>query len=246
RISYLTATDIRVAGITTFSMESIADEEQRFLSAIPGATGVSLALRQDTRAGAVPTQVLAIDSLQFPYITWYRDDFSDLSVTEVMGNLRSSARIERMEVPEDATSLGVWVNPREEIPNTSMWFIVQERNGRLSSLPAGIVGAPGWQLLEAQLPSWMSRPVNLVSVQLFEAGAGDVTTAGQMLIALDLLLGPTAEIVLCGEQLDEVPGSLRRRFIPNKVVACGRPESPGRGQRTSRAIPSDTAWSEYS
>ena len=52
--------------------------------------------------------------------------------------------------------------------------------------------------------------------------------AGQMLIALDLLLGPTAEIVICGgEQADDVLAGLRRRFIPNKVVACGRDGSSG-------------------
>ncbi|MCH8923306.1 MAG: thioredoxin domain-containing protein [Planctomycetes bacterium] len=47
--------------------------------------------------------------------------------------------------------------------------------------------------------------------------------AGQMLIALDLLLGPTVEMVICGgEQSDDVLAGLRRRFIPNKVVACRR------------------------
>lgn len=231
RISYLTAADVRVAGITTFSLESIDDEEQRFLSALPGATGVSLAMRQDTRAAAVPAQVLAVDSLEFPYITWYREDFSDLSVTAVMGDLRSSARIERLEVPEEATSIGVWVNPREEIPNTSMWFIVQEGNGRLSSLPAGIVGAPGWQLLEVQLPGWMSRPVDLVSVQLFEAGAGDVTTAGQMLIDdIHARVGEARRVHI----LEGFEGQHRWMPIVTSTLAPDRITSTGRAAHSGR------------
>jgi uncharacterized protein YyaL (SSP411 family) len=49
------------------------------------------------------------------------------------------------------------------------------------------------------------------------------TAAGQMLIALELLLGPTSEIVMLGDRenadTSAVLQELRRRFIPNKVVA---------------------------
>jgi uncharacterized protein YyaL (SSP411 family) len=50
------------------------------------------------------------------------------------------------------------------------------------------------------------------------------TAAGQMLIALDFLLGPTPELVLVGgdEQAAEVLSSLHRRYLPNRVLA-GRP-----------------------
>jgi uncharacterized protein len=52
------------------------------------------------------------------------------------------------------------------------------------------------------------------------------TASGQMLLALDMFLGPTAEIVVLGngDRADAaaVLRELRQRFIPNKVVA-GRP-----------------------
>lgn len=231
RISYATAADVRVAEITTFSMESIAAEEQRFLSVLPGATGVSLALRQSTRAAAAPAEILAVDSLEFPYITWYREDFSDQSVTAVMGDLRSSARIERLEIPEESTSIGVWVNPREEIPNTSMWFILEEGNGRLSSLAAGIIGAPGWQLLEVQIPGWMRHPVDLVSLQLFEAGAGDVNTAGQMLIDdIHTRVGEAQRVhILDGfeEQHRWMP-IVTSTLSPDRITSTGRTAHSGR------------------
>jgi uncharacterized protein YyaL (SSP411 family) len=50
------------------------------------------------------------------------------------------------------------------------------------------------------------------------------TAAGQMLIALDLYLGPTYEIAILGDssqgQTAETVAALSRRFVPNKVVAC--------------------------
>jgi hypothetical protein len=56
------------------------------------------------------------------------------------------------------------------------------------------------------------------------------TAAGQMLLALEMFLGPTAEMVLLGDStapdLIAVLQELRRRFIPNKVVAM-RPSVPG-------------------
>lgn len=49
------------------------------------------------------------------------------------------------------------------------------------------------------------------------------TAAGQMLIALDLLLGPTPELVLLGNLANpatvDALSELRKRFLPNKVVA---------------------------
>jgi uncharacterized protein YyaL (SSP411 family) len=47
------------------------------------------------------------------------------------------------------------------------------------------------------------------------------TAAGQMLIALDFLLGPTPELVLLGgdeQATAEVLSALRRRYLPNRVL----------------------------
>jgi uncharacterized protein YyaL (SSP411 family) len=68
-----------------------------------------------------------------------------------------------------------------------------------------------------------------------QAGAGVMqqapTAAGQLLIALDLHLGPTHEVAIIGDvaepQTQAVVAELRRRFIPNKVVACRADPSAG-------------------
>jgi uncharacterized protein len=51
------------------------------------------------------------------------------------------------------------------------------------------------------------------------------TAAGQMLIALDLQLGPTPELILVGATAESIAipaAEIRRRFLPNRVLA-GRP-----------------------
>jgi len=67
------------------------------------------------------------------------------------------------------------------------------------------------------------------------------TAAGQMLLALDMYLGPTPEIVLLGNPTNRdtalALGQLRRTFIPNKVVAL-RPETATPAVKLSSALDS--------
>ena len=43
---------------------------------IPGVMNATVALRSDGSAAASSAQVLALESREFPSVTWYRDDFS--------------------------------------------------------------------------------------------------------------------------------------------------------------------------
>jgi uncharacterized protein YyaL (SSP411 family) len=59
------------------------------------------------------------------------------------------------------------------------------------------------------------------------------TAAGQMLLALDMFIGPTSEIVFLGDTANSDMAAsldiLRNRFIPNKVVALRNPASDAAG-----------------
>jgi uncharacterized protein YyaL (SSP411 family) len=66
------------------------------------------------------------------------------------------------------------------------------------------------------------------------------SAAGQMLLALDMYLGPTPEIVLLADPANpntsSVLGQLRRTFVPNKVVAL-RPATTASDHRSSALDP---------
>ena len=72
------------------------------------------------------------------------------------------------------------------------------------------------------------------------------TAAGQMLLALDMYLGPTPEIVFLGDPVNAntatVLSHLRRTFIPNKVVAL-RPAPAASDHRSSALDPRFTGKS---
>jgi uncharacterized protein YyaL (SSP411 family) len=55
------------------------------------------------------------------------------------------------------------------------------------------------------------------------------TATGQMLLALDMVLGPTPEIVVLGDPVHPETAAalaaLRHRYVPNRVLACRAPDS---------------------
>ena len=63
---------------------------------------------------------------------------------------------------------------------------------------------------------------------------------GQMLLALDMVLGPTPEIVILGDpQLPEtaaVLADLRQRYVPNKLVACRKGDQVATGSPAPSAL----------
>jgi uncharacterized protein YyaL (SSP411 family) len=62
------------------------------------------------------------------------------------------------------------------------------------------------------------------------------TAAGQMLLAADLLLGPTPELVLVGPtrgEADAVLSNLRRRYVPNRVLASRPSASSAQSEHLS-------------
>ncbi|MCH7753153.1 MAG: thioredoxin domain-containing protein [Planctomycetes bacterium] len=70
------------------------------------------------------------------------------------------------------------------------------------------------------------------------------TATGQTLLALDLELGPTYELVLAGDLADEssraVLSDLRRRFLPNKVLAFAGPGAGAKPQAAAELLQGKT------
>ena len=227
RIKYSTATDVRIANVQTLRGRTLQAVKEPYLH-IPGVTDATVAFRADSSVAAVTAQLLALESREFPYMTWYRDDFS-LSLGGVMTAITTHPRVEKVVIPEGATTIGFWVNPTEEIPNLSMWMLI-ETGGGVLMLPAGILGPPGWQLMTAEIPRRVRHPINLVSVQISEPGVGNIQTAGQILIDdIHVSVGPEQRI----QVLESFEGQRRwmpiitSTLIPDRITSTARDSHGG-------------------
>jgi len=65
------------------------------------------------------------------------------------------------------------------------------------------------------------------------------TGTAQMLLALDFHFGPTPELVLLGEPIEQVLSAFRQRFLPNRVLAWRANAAPQNGACAALAIAFD-------
>ena len=227
RIKYEVGADVRVSGLPAYLSGRTLKLKELYLT-IPGVTSVSLAHRGTGSVGASFAgsrfEVLALESQDFPYISWYRDDFSDLPLTGVMMALRSNTGIEPVMVPEGATSLGVWAKPRETYANVFLWMVVRDARGAVETITLGELGPPEWRLMSAELPRRLQPPLELESVQIYEPVFGPAGTPGALL--LDDI---HARNGIDGEEavLDDFEGQKRWTPLATSMISSDRIRATG-------------------
>ena len=208
RVRYDVAADIRLTDIQSHLAGGTRAIKDRYLK-IPGVTAVSPALRLTGTAGPTSFETLGLESREFSYISWYRKDFSDSSFGDVMGALQSHPRVERVAIPDGATTIAVWVRPEESYSSLSLWMVIEDGAGAMTTLSLGVLGPPEWHLMKSDIPSRLEGPLHLVSVQIFEPGFGPVGTPGSLLLDdIHVEIGPDGE----EHVVEDFEG--RRRWTP--------------------------------
>jgi ABC-type lipoprotein release transport system permease subunit len=224
RILYDVAADIRLAEIPKHLAMDSRSLKDSYLN-IPGVMSASLALRASGSAGPARAELLALESREFEYLSWYRDDFSALPLSGVMQALQLHPVVDRLTIPDGATAIGAWVRPEKTYPNVSVWMVLEDSTGIKTTVSLSEVGPPEWHLLRTSIPSWMRSPVHLVSVQIFEPGFGAVATPGTMLIDdIHITAGVDGE-----EQIiDDFEGEMRWTPILTAGITSDRVQATSR------------------
>ena len=185
RALYEVASDIRVTGIPTHFARGNEELKERYLE-MPGVTALSLALRGEGSVGATYSgnsfDIFAVESDEFPYISWYRDDFSERPLPQVMSLLKTGASLPPINLPEGADSLRVWARPMGEYPNVFLWMALRDNRGYIDTITFGPLIGEEWTLMESAVPSQLEDPISLVSVQIYEPSFGPAGTAGALLL----------------------------------------------------------------
>ena len=200
RIRYNIGSDIHVTGfINTYTL---TDEElEDKYGSMQGVESISAAFRGHARVGVGEGgpnfQILAVDTDTFQ--TWFRGDFSQRTVQQVVSGLRVENQVRTIPIPEGATRIQMWVNGATFYPLVFLWVVVEDANGRMETLSLGELDDLGWRLMSADLPDAdsLARPLKLVSVQLNEPGYGATGRIGQVFFdGIQAVIGETGEEVL--------------------------------------------------
>lgn len=169
-VLYEVGSDIRVTASPLFIRGGLRSLSERYESHF-SVDAAAIGLRTSGVVGDSNVEVLGVDSSRFNNVSWFREDFSNTSLREMMESLHIYRR-EGLELPDQAEEIGVWVKSLSELNALSLWSVLIDGNGEIKTLSMGKLDFTGWEQLKSDIPAGFERPVRLVSIQVFEPGSG--------------------------------------------------------------------------
>ncbi len=153
---YMSGGDVRLESLND-SHISKKNLEKRY-SNIEGVENVGIAYRQSGIVGTAFTQtafeMLAVDPERITEIAWFRKDFDEKSLQEIMDTLAEDMpRKEGLDIPDEAETMGVWVYSRKGNPVTVVYARIKDGQDRYMEVKLGTTDPDidGWQFMEGRL-----------------------------------------------------------------------------------------------
>ena len=169
RVLFDEGADLRVTA--SLLAEGGVGEVLRKSREIEDVESVVLGYRERGQTGGSTVEVLAVDTEGFADIAWYRDDFSDSSLPELMDKLKPRAATGRIPVPDQANGIGMWVKPEPFIPGLDIFVQLEDAKGALQTVFLNELRTEGWQFMLGNIPDTIKPPWSLASIHMFEPGA---------------------------------------------------------------------------
>ncbi|MBI3744484.1 MAG: hypothetical protein HY261_09405, partial [Chloroflexi bacterium] len=173
---FASGSDARIANIPP-SESAPAEVLTSDLEAIHGVKLASPAYRsgpnQSFGTSGRNLDLLAVDSIKFNRVAFYRDDFSSTDLFTLLRQLDRGRSITRgRDLPKDATGIGVWVKSQQERSATTVWVRIKDGDGRLRRYRIGRLDSDVWKFMRADFVNAAGQPLKgpfvLESVYLFE------------------------------------------------------------------------------
>lgn len=153
--------------------------------------------------------MFAVDVDNFSKVAWFREDFADEPMLNLIEKLRITESVDGLKIPIDARSIGVRLKP--DRPHSSVRVTARIKNAlqQYSTYDLGRLSSSKWTVLETSLDFGTrqtleySRPLTLVSIRLDETGDSRQLNAGSVLIDDIRVITDTSETIVI-EQFEEV------------------------------------------
>jgi len=180
RVMYATGSDVRLEGLYDWTTGKDALWDR--YSGVAGVEEVSLAYRGSGQLGAQFAQVgfniFAIEPESFKNVSWYREDFSEKTLPELMALLAEDQPVEQgIILPDGTEKICLWVRPVMAQPDLFVFVKIRDGKGYYRDYEMGSLGSEDWQCLEAELVKEDSYfvptpPISLHSIYITRRGTG--------------------------------------------------------------------------
>ena len=153
RAKYTTGSDIRLGEIEYRAGKGVV--EQRY-SDIPGVEAVSVGSLSygvmESLFTSVDFTLLAVDPTTLGDMVWFREDFAENSLPELMAMLAEDQPTESgLLLPDGAESIGVWAYPDGVYPGLTLSVRIKDGNGQYIDYDLGMPTTEDWHYLETDL-----------------------------------------------------------------------------------------------
>ena len=173
---------------TPVEAESIVEAFER----VPGVDRASPFLRATgrdlTKLFSQGFEMLAVDGESFLDVAWYRDDFADEPIPELLAGLKNKNIFDGTLLPGDARSIGIRVKADRAHPTVRVTARVKTARERYYTYSFGRLESGQWSEMETdlQIGTLLSAeadfPLTLVSVRVDESNPETTLLAGSLLI----------------------------------------------------------------
>jgi MFS family permease len=169
------------------------------LLAIDGVNMATRAFRQKAKFGTTDRgmefEVLAVESDSFADMAWFRDDFSDDTLEELLDRVNVPSTPEPLMLPPGTTDLAAWTKQDPYVRDHFFWVILKGAENRHSPVTLGQIGDT-WSRQSGSVPENLVEPIEITSLVTFMQATNDggapTTWSFDDLVAI----GPDFETVL--------------------------------------------------
>ncbi len=196
RVLYATGSDIRVENVVidaSGATRPVGDSYEEVAGvdlASPAYRGRAFDL---TNLVSEEVGLLAVSSDSFGDVAYYREDFSELPVSELVQSLRPGVRPVGIRLPDQARTIAVMGRVDRPQPTLRLTARVVDANNRYFTYDLGSLSSADWRMYEVPLsrssrfqtrmrrlePVW---PLTLISVAVQETDTQRGTFAGSILL----------------------------------------------------------------
>ncbi|MCH8194905.1 MAG: hypothetical protein IIB12_02420 [Chloroflexi bacterium] len=172
---FATGSDVRLVGLPSF-LSGTKNELTAQFEEDPGVARASAVYRFEPNFSSSSSRnydLLAVDSIKFNRVSFFRDDFSETDRFTLYRRLDRGRPIVRgRDLPAGASAVGVWVKPALPAPNVSLWMQVRDVNGKDWRFRLGRLDFEEWRFLQTDLATFsdvpLEGPLALLSIFLWE------------------------------------------------------------------------------
>ena len=170
------------------------------ITAVGGVNTATMAFRQIAKFGTTSQgpafNVLGIESESFSNIAWFRDDFSEKSIEDLLVNLNNaSSKPAPLILPAGTLKITAWTKQDPYVTDHFFWIVLKDAEGRRVTVTLGQIG-DNWSEQSGDVPVHLVDPIEITSLQTFMQAGGDGGAPTVWFIDDIKALGPDFEHML--------------------------------------------------